>query len=453
MDRLPDDFVWGVSTAAYQVEGAARAGGKGASIWDVFAHEPGRVRGGETGDVACDHLARLDEDVALIRDLGVGAYRFSLAWTRIQPDGAGRVLEAGLDVYDRLVDRLLAAGVAPWPCLYHWDLPQALQERGGWADRDTVERFAAYAEAVAARLGDRVGDLFLLNEPNVHALLGHLLGVHAPGLTDLGAYAAAAHHQNLATGLAARRLREIVPDARIGTILNLQPVRPEADTEEDRAAADLLDAVWNGAALEPLVRGRYPEATMPILEPVLREGDLEAVRAPIDRLGVNFYSVHRVAADPEALVGLRLADAPAGAETTAMGWEVVPDAFEAQLKALADDPDVPPLVVTENGAAFDDAPGPGGRVEDLDRARYLARHVRAVARAVADGAAIEGYFVWSLLDNFEWAEGYAKRFGLVRVDYATQQRTPKASYDAYARIVREGGASDDLLASLDRPVG
>ena len=439
MKPLPDDFVWGVSTAAYQIEGASRAEGKGPSIWDVFAHTPGKIRNGDTGDVACDHLARLDGDVALLRELGVDAYRFSIAWTRIQPEGRGAPRRAGLDVYDRLVDALLDAGIDPWPCLYHWDLPQALQEGGGWADRDTAERFADYADHVAERLGDRVGTWLLLNEPNVHAILGHLLGVHAPGLTDLQAYAAAAHHQNLATGLAARRLRTALPSARLGTVLNLQPVVPEGDSEDDAAAAALLDAVWNGNHLEPLVRGRYPDAAVPLLEPVVRDGDLETVRAPLDLLGVNFYSVHRVAADPTSLVGLRLADAPDDVETTAMGWEVTPDAFYDQLMALARDPDVPPLVVTENGAAYRDEPGPDGRVEDAPRADYLRRHVDAVARAVADGARIEGYFVWSLLDNFEWAEGYTKRFGLVRVDFDTQARIPKASFDAYADVVRANG--------------
>lgn len=445
MKGLPDDFVWGVSTAAYQIEGSYQSGGKGPSIWDVFSHTPGKVAGGDTGDVACDHLARMESDVALMRDLGVDAYRFSLSWPRVQAEGRGRPNEAGLDVYDRLVDLLLAAGIQPWACLYHWDLPQALQEDGGWAARDTAERFADYAEIVTRRLAGRVPAWLMLNEPNVHAILGHLLGVHAPGLTDLQTYAGAAHHQNLATGLALDRLRSLTPEARLGTVLNLQPVVAHGDGDDDAAAATFLEAVLNGNHLEPLVRGRYPEASAMLMEGVVRDGDLAITSRPIDFLGVNFYSVHRVAADPNSLVGLRLVDPPGDSETTAMGWEVTPDSFYEQLMELSRDPDVPPLVVTENGAAFDDEPGPDGRVEDAERVDYLRRHVRAVERAVADGARIDGYFVWSLLDNFEWAEGYAKRFGLVRVDFDTQRRTPKASFDAYARIIRARGVPSEGL--------
>ena len=261
MGSLDRSFVWGVSTAAYQIEGAHDAHGKGPSIWDAFAHAPGRVAGGDHGDVACDHLARMEEDVALIAGLGVDAYRFSVSWPRIQPTGRGPALAAGLDVYDRLVDLLAEAGVRPWPCLYHWDLPLALQEAGGWAARDTAERFADYAGIVADRLADRAPTWMMLNEPNVHALLGHLLGVHAPGLTDPQAWAAAAHHMNLAVGLGAARLRAAHPGLRLGTILNVQPAVPAGDSEEDHAAAALLDAVWNGNHLEPLARGRYPAAT------------------------------------------------------------------------------------------------------------------------------------------------------------------------------------------------
>lgn len=442
MESLDRSFVWGVSTAAYQIEGAHDAHGKGPSIWDAFAHAPGRIVGGDHGDVACDHLARMEEDVALIAGLGVDAYRFSVSWPRIQPSGRGPALAAGLDVYDRLVDLLADAGVQAWPCLYHWDLPLALQEGGGWAARDTAERFADYAGIVADRLADRAPTWMMLNEPNVHALLGHLLGVHAPGLTDPQAWAAAAHHMNLAVGLGAARLRAAQPGLRLGTIVNVQPAVPAGDSEEDHAAAALLDAVWNGNHLEPLARGRYPAATEALMAPAVRDGDLEVVRADLDLLGVNFYARQRVEADPASLVGLRLVDPPPASETTAMGWEVAPDAFYEQLTALAGDPDLPPLVVTENGAAYEDRPDDDGRVDDRARVAYLRRHVAALQRAVAAGARIEGYFVWSLLDNFEWAEGYAKRFGLVRVDYRDQRRVPKASYDAYAAIVRAGGVAE-----------
>jgi beta-glucosidase len=434
-----DRFTWGVATSAYQIEGAADAPGKGESIWDAFVRRPGAVAGGDTGDVATDHLARMEEDLDLIAGLGVDAYRFSVAWTRIQPDGRGAPRRAGLDVYDRVVDGLLARGVAPWVCLYHWDLPRALQEAGGWADRDTAHRFADYARLVAERLGDRARHWAMLNEPNVHAVLGHLLGVHAPGVTDPQAYGAAAHHQNLATGLGIRALRTLDPALRLGTIVSVQPALPARKGEADRAAADLFDAVWHGTHLEPLARGRYPEATAPFLAPWLRDGDLEVARAAPDFLGVNHYTRQRVAADPAALLGLRLAPPPAGAETTAMGWEVAPAAFRDALLRLSADPDLPPLVVTENGAAYDDRPGPGGRVRDDDRIAYLRRYLAALAEARAAGARVDGYFVWTLLDNFEWAEGYAKRFGLVRVAGRELRRIPKASYDAYARIVRAGG--------------
>lgn len=428
-----------MSTSAYQIEGAHDADGKGPSIWDVFAHQDGKVRNADHGDVACDHLARMEEDIALMRRLGVDAYRFSVSWPRIQPDGHGRVEPRGLDLYDGLVDRLLEAGIEPWLCLYHWDLPHGLALRGGWAERDTAERFADYAETVAGRLSDRVGRWAMLNEPNVHAVLGHLLGVHAPGKSDLGAYAAAAHHQNLATGLAVARLRERHASLRLGTILNLQPVHPAGASDDDAAAATLLDAVWNGNHLEPLVRARYPAETEAILAPWIQSGDLEITRAGVDFLGVNYYAPQRVAADANSLVGLRLADPPPGAETTAMGWTVDPGALEAMLVSLGRDVDVPPLVVTENGAAYDERPDDHGRVEDAARSSYLERHVAAVQRARAAGARIEGYFVWTLMDGFEWTDGYTKRFGLVHVDFASQTRTPKASFDTYARIVGDGG--------------
>jgi beta-glucosidase len=438
VDReFPKTFVWGVATSAYQVEGAAESGGKGASIWDDFVRRPGAVAGGATGAVAIDHLARLDEDVALLAELGVGAYRFSVGWTRWFPDGRGRTA-AGRDVYDRLVDRLLAAGIAPWLCLYHWDLPQALQERGGWADRDTVDRFVDYAGTVLAVLGDRIDHVAVLNEPNVHALLGHLLGVHAPGLADVGAYAAAVHHQHLATARTLDRLRADGVRAPLGTILNLQPVVPARDTADDHAAAALLDAVWNGDALAPWTTGRYPEATEPMMAGVVRDGDLEALQRPVDWLGLNLYSRHRVEADPESLVGLRLAGAARGVPTTSMGWEVVPEALHEQLLRLHRALPGVPLYVTENGAAFTEAPGADGRVDDRERIRYLHDHVGQVARARAAGVDVRGYFVWTMWDNFEWSDGYGPTFGLVHVDRATLERTPKRSFDWYRALVADG---------------
>ncbi len=439
MEReFPTEFVWGVATSAYQIEGGVAVGGKGASIWDAFARRSGAVADGTTGDVAIDHLARLDEDVALLAASGVGAYRFSVAWPRWFPDGDGRAATAGRDVYDRLVDRLLAVGLAPWLCLYHWDLPEALQRRGGWADRDTVDRFVDYAGAVLGALGDRVDHVAILNEPNVHALLGHLLGVHAPGIADVGAYAGAVHHQHLATARTLDRLRADGVRAPLGTILNLQPVVAARDTAQDHAAAELLDAVWNGHALEPWTLGRYPDATAAMMDGVVRDGDLEALCRPVDWLGLNLYSRHRVAADPNSLVGLRLAGAARGVPITSMGWEVVPEALHEQLLRLHRALPGVPLYVTENGAAFAEAPGSGGRVDDLPRIRYLSDHVGQVARARAEGVDVRGYFAWTMWDNFEWAEGYVPTFGLVHVDRATLTRTPKRSFDWYRRLVTEG---------------
>jgi beta-glucosidase len=436
--EFPSTFVWGVSTSAYQVEGGAEVGGKGPSIWDEFVRRPGAIAGGATGDVAIDHLARLDDDVALLADLGVRAYRFSVSWPRWFPEGAGRASAAGRDAYDRLVDRLLDAGLAPWVCLYHWDLPAALQRRGGWADRDTVDRFVDYAGAVLAVLGDRVDHVAVLNEPNVHAVLGHLLGVHAPGLADVGAYAGAVHHQHLATARTLDRLRADGVRAPLGTILNLQPVVAARDTSADRAAADLLDAVWNGHALEPWTRGRYPESTEAMMAGVVRDGDLDALRRPLDWLGLNLYSRHRVQADPASIVGLRLAGPARGVPTTSVGWEVVPEALHEQLLRLHRDLPGVPLYVTENGAAFEDVPGGDGRVDDRARVRYLHDHVGEVARARAAGVDVCGYFAWTMWDNFEWAEGYAATFGLVHVDRATLARTPKRSFDWYRRLATEG---------------
>ena len=451
MATFPSEFTWGVSTAAYQIEGAV-GDGKGLSIWDTFAHVPGRIVDGSNGDDACDHLARLDEDLDLMARLGVGAYRFSTAWTRLFPDGSGRLRRAGLDPYERLVDGLLARGIEPWLCLYHWDLPQALQDRGGWAARDTVHYFVDYAAAVAEHLGDRVRHLLMLNEPNVHAVLGHLLGVHAPGVSDPAAFAAALHHQNLAAGAGLARLRDVDAAFTLGTIVNLQPVLPAEDGEEHERAAALLDAVWNRTTLDPLLLGSYPEAAAWLLDGIADPDDIRLIQQPIDVLGVNFYSRAWVRASEASLVGLEQVDPPAGAETTAMGWEVAPDALVGQLAELRDRYGNPPVVITENGAAFQDVPDAEGRVEDEARARYLVRHLRALQAALEAGCDVRGYFAWTLVDNFEWAEGFSKRFGLVHLDRATQSRTPKRSFDVYRSIVR-GATLEAAEATLPPAAG
>lgn len=438
MIQFPKDFVWGVSTAAYQIEGAVQEDGRGASIWDTFSHTPGKVAGGDTGDVACDHFHRYRQDVELMAELGVDAYRFSSAWPRIFPSGKGKANRRGLDYYSRLVDALLERGIEPWLCLYHWDLPQALEDEGGWTSRDTAYRFVDYAEVVAEHLGDRVGHFLMLNEPSVVALLGHLLGIHAPGRTDIADYAAATHHLNLATGLSLTRLREM-GEWRLGTVLNVEPVHGAENDERTDQVVALYDAFRNRNYIDPLLLGSYPEATLPLVQGYIESGDMEAIKQPLDMLGLNLYSRARVVPDQNSLVGFRQLDPPARAPRTDTNWEVYPDALFQQLIELKEHYGNPPVYVTENGAAFADRRGPDGSVDDPQRIRFLAGYLAALRRAMDAGADVRGYFVWSLLDNFEWAEGYAKRFGLVYVDYETQERVRKSSFDWFAETIGNDG--------------
>ena len=435
--EFPDDFVWGASTASYQVEGAAQEDGRGPSIWDTFSHTPGKVQDGHTGDVATDHYHRYREDVALMAELGLDAYRFSTAWTRLFPEGRGHPNRAGRDFYDRLIDTLLERDIAPWLCFYHWDLPQALQDKGGWTNRDIVHWFEDYVGYVAEQYGDRVKHFLMLNEPGVVALLGHLFGIHAPGLTDIGAYAAATHHQNLAQGRALKALREMNNEWKLGTVLNLQPVHPASDSEEDQQAAALFDAAWNRNYLDPLFKGEYPMLTLPMIMPHVRDGDLQLTKQPVDFLGLNLYTRFRIEADQSSLVGIGEVPPPPDAATTEMGWEVYPRALYEQLLELKERYDNPTVYITENGAAFPDEPNAQGRVEDYDRIRFFQRYLRATHRALQDGANVKGYFVWSLMDNFEWAEGYHKRFGLIHIDYDTLERSPKASFNWFKEVIRD----------------
>jgi beta-glucosidase len=438
-DAFPPDFVWGASTSSYQIEGAVDVDGRGKSIWDVFSHTPGRVKTGDTGDVACDHFHRWREDVALVRRGHFSAYRFSTAWPRILPSGGGAVEPRGLDFYDRLVDGLLANGIAPWLCLYHWDLPQALQARGGWLARETGEHFADYARIVARRLGDRVAHWAIFNEANIHALLGHGLGDHAPGLTGLPNMLAAMHNLNLAQGRAIAALRAERATLRVGTILSLQPARPSSERAEDRRAAARFDAMWNGACLDPLMRGAYPAPVAADFAPLIRAGDVATMRQPIDWLGVNYYSPMYVADAPQSLFGAWFGPTPAGTRFTAMGWPIDADGLTEELIGLRDRYGDPVLYVTENGACYDDARVAAGTVRDNDRIAFLRDHLAAARRALAAGVKLRGYFVWSLLDNFEWTEGFARRFGIIHVDFATLTRTPKASYDWLADFIKSQG--------------
>ncbi len=434
---FPDNFVWGASTSSYQIEGAVEVDGRGKSIWDVFSHSPGRVKGGDTGDVACDHYHRWPEDIELLSRGGFADYRFSVAWPRIVPDGAGAVEQRGLDFYDRLVDGLAARALTPWLCLYHWDLPQALEDKGGWRNRDTAQRFADYAGVVARRLGDRVKHWITFNEPNIHALFGYGLGEHAPGVKGLPNMLAAMHHQNLAHGRAVRVLRSESAGARIGTVVSLQQARPASDRDEDRRAAERFDAMWNGACLDPQMLGRYAAPVAGDFAPLVIGDDLATMHQPLDFIGMNYYAPMYVADAPQSLFGAWFGAVPNGTPLTAMGWPVDPGSLTEELVRISARYSKPDIYITENGACYDDIVGGDGQVHDAERTAYLRDHLMAAQHALAAGVNLRGYFVWSLLDNFEWAEGYRRRFGIVRVDFTNLTRKPKASYQWLAEFIAQ----------------
>ncbi|MES2714752.1 MAG: GH1 family beta-glucosidase [Pseudomonadota bacterium] len=445
--HFPPGFVWGVATSAYQIEGAARADGKGASIWDVFCRQPGAIADGSNGDIACDHVHRLEEDLDLIAALGVDAYRFSVSWPRVQPLGQGAWNEAGLRFYERLVDGLLARGVQPHLTLNHWDLPQALQDQGGWANRATVQHFVDYALGMHRRLGRRVAAITTHNEPWVVAKLGHEDGIFAPGLRSRCTAMQVAHHLLLSHGLALQALRADGCRARLGIVLNLSPVQPATDSPADLACARLEDGLLLRWYMDPLLTGAYPQDVLQHLgsdAPLVLPGDMAAMHTPLDFLGINYYSRAVVSA------GAPFDVARSGLPLTDMGWEIYPEGLTDLLLRLHRDYAVPPLIVTENGGAFADAVV-DGRVHDHARSDYIASHIAAVGAALHQGVPMAGYMVWSLLDNFEWASGYAKRFGIVHVDYASQRRTAKDSAHWYRRFLqrqrqRAGQAGQPALA-------
>ena len=410
------------------------------SIWDTFSHTPGRVLNGDTGDVACDHYHRMPEDVALMRRLNLDAYRFSIAWPRVLPDGTGAVNRAGLDFYDRMVDALLAAGIRPFATLYHWDLPQALQDRGGWPSRDTAYAFGEYAAAVAARLGDRVTDWMTLNEPLCSAWIGHLEGKMAPGERDLTRAVQAAHHLLLGHGLATAAIRASAPrPPAVGVVCNLSPIEPLSDSEADQAAAARADGHTNRWWLDPLFGRGYPSDMIETyrVAPPVQDGDLDLIATPLEFFGLNYYFRQVVTADPEGPAPYaKQVPVPAAVET-AMGWESHADGLEQLLVRLTDEYGAKSIYVTENGSAWHDEVTPAGDIEDKERTEYLEQHLAACGAAAAKGAPVHGYFAWSLLDNFEWAYGYDKRFGLVHVDYPTQRRTIKISGHRYAELISE----------------
>ncbi|MEU1249314.1 GH1 family beta-glucosidase [Micromonospora arida] len=458
--HFPESFVWGSATAAYQIEGAAHEDGRGPSIWDTYSHTPGRTLNGDTGDVAADHYHRWADDLGHIADLGLDAYRFSISWPRVQPGGSGRFNQAGIDFYSRLVDGLLERGVRPVATMYHWDLPQELEDAGGWAARETALRFQEYAAGIVGALGDRVHTWTTLNEPWCSAYLGYASGVHAPGRTEPAAALAAVHHLNLAHGLAGRVVRELAPSAELSVTLNLHVVRGASDSAPDQDAVRRIDALANRAFLGPMLDGEYPADLLADTASVtdwsfVREGDEKLIAVPLDVLGVNYYSStlvrawdgvsarsdadgHGASTSTPWVAAENVDFLPQPGPYTAMGWNIDPPALTELLLRLQREYPSQPMMITENGAAFDDVVSADGRIHDDRRIDYLRRHIGAVADARAQGADVRGYFVWSLLDNFEWGYGYDRRFGIIRVDYDTQVRTWKDSAHWYQRLAATG---------------
>lgn len=449
---FPQDFRFGAATSAYQIEGGWDADGSGPSIWDTFVRRAGKIDQGHHGNVACNTYEQAESDIEIMRLLGLDAYRFSVSWPRVLPNGHGAVNEAGLDYYDRLVDGLLAASIEPYITLFHWDLPQALQdEMGGFADRRCAFHFADYAELIARRLGDRVKHWITLNEPWVHATLGHLRGIHAPGQINPWVFMRVAHNQMLAHGLATQRLRAVAPDASIGISLNLAPIYPQNDNEKNRRAADLADQFVNRLYLDALLKGQYPEplwSKLRLFQPRIEPRDMELISQPLDFLGVNYYSRAFVqhawyvpvynARPAQIRRPTHAAHSKNGVQYSHMGWEVYPAGLFELLFRLKQEYNNIPVYITENGAAYDDKVE-AGRVADPLRQQYIEQHLDNVAAAIKAGCDVRGYFVWSLLDNFEWSYGYSKRFGIVYVNFATQQRIIKDSgywYQAFIKRVK-----------------
>lgn len=455
---FPKDFLWGSATSSYQIEGAWQEDGKGPNIWDVFSHTPGRVANGDTGDVAIDHYHRYRDDVALMAQLGLQAYRFSFSWARIMPEGTGAIETRGLDFYNRLIDTLLEKNIQPMATLYHWDLPAMLQDKGGWVNRDSASWFADYASVVHEAFSDRVGMWATLNEPWVSAFLGHGTGIHAPGVKDPSAAFASGHHLLLGHGMAVQAMRAQSSDTRLGIVLNLAPVYLEGEAEDHHPAhtsVALHDAILNGLWTEPILRARYPDLLLHLGDMVtdnISDGDLSTIAQPVDWIGINYYQDIRFvatevpsSADPMSPPGRDLPgtvgvkSAPAIGNVTSFGWSTTPDGLRALLVSLDTEfENLPPLYITENGCAYD-YPVEDGTVADVLRVTYMREHVTAVADAIDAGVDVRGYMHWSLFDNFEWAEGYRQAFGMVHVDFDTLVRTPKNSALFYSRVIAENG--------------
>ena len=431
MAYFPENFVWGVSTSSYQIEGSVNADGRGKTIWDTFCENPQNIVDQSSGAVACEHYQRYPEDIRLMSELGAKAYRFSTAWSRVQPEGFGKVNQAGIDFYKRLVDSLLEHNIEPWLCLNHWDLPQELENFGGWRNRETAFHFAEYAEIMGRNFGDRIPNFITHNEPNVVALLGHGWGRHAPGMQSAAAVMAVTHHLNLAHGLAVSKLRETVPDTKIGTVIVMHPV---VDWENDPAGSARLDALSNRAFTDPALLGTYPELLEAELAPFIQQGDLELIQQPLDFFGLNHYTTMRARSAQDTALGVEILQPPAEVPQTIKGWEINPEMLYQQLLELKNRYGNLPVYITESGCAAPDKLDSEGKVSDPERVAYFRDYLRAAARALEDGVNLKGYFAWSLMDNFEWAEGYTQRFGIVYVDFATQKRIPKDSFYSLKHI-------------------
>jgi beta-glucosidase len=452
---FPKGFIWGTATASYQVEGAWKEDGKGESIWDRFAHTPGKIKNGETGDAACDSYHRWREDIALARAMNLGSYRFSIAWPRIQPLGSGAANQKGLDCYSRIVDALLEARIRPFVTLYHWDLPQALEDAGGWPNRDTAARFADYVQLVAQSLGDRVSDWMLFNEPSVFTYSGYLEGRHAPGRQSILDFLRATHTVNLAQGEGFRALKSARPAARVGTAFNMSAIEPATKSDADKLAADRAHAITNVWFIEPALRGGYPEALTFLPERFMgiKSGDVEKTRAALDFIGINLY-YRTIASAPGAvevashaqdwLFPVKMEGGSDGPKTD-IGWEVWPKALYDMVMRVTRDYNRPVIEITESGCAYNDGPDAGGVIHDPRRIAYHRQYLAALAQSIADGADVRGYHAWSLIDNFEWAEGFSQRFGLSYVDYKTQARTIKDSGRWYARVAGENRVSPEIV--------
>ncbi len=459
--RFPQNFVWGVATASYQIEGAVKEDERGESIWDRFAHTPGKVKNGDNGDVAVDHYHRYTEDIEVMREIGIQGYRFSIAWPRIQPFGRGKANQAGLDFYQRLVDALLGAGILPFPTLYHWDLPQALEESGGWPNRDTAARFADYTEIIAQALGDRVPQWTIFNEPWMFTTLGYLRGYHAPGRTDVDEYLRSTHVVNLAQGMAFRVIKNRNSRARVGSAFSMWPCQAATKSPANLKAAERAHNWQNLWFLHPAMRGSYPDAFVGVSEEILgvRPGDMETVRADFDFIGINNYlrtifiaSDARQSAHPFGRIFP--VDTTARGQygpRTDLGWEVYPKALYDVVMRVTRDYGRPAIEITENGCAYNDGPGPDGVIADRRRIAFHLAYVSELARAIRDGANVRGYYAWSLLDNFEWAEGYSPRFGLVYVDFITQKRTVKESGRWYAKLIAGNAIPQTRFAATTTP--